>query len=288
MASRLIPLLLMVAVVACGGSSGSNAPASVRAAPPAPWIADGPAGRAVVWAVGDGAGGPGAKSVARLVAAGKPDLVLYLGDVYPMGTAGAFRSGYAPTFGRFAKLTAPTPGNHDWPVRAAGYDPYWTSVHGHSPPANYSLRAAGWQLLELNSEASDRSGQVAWLKRQLRARGNCRLAFWHRPRLSAGLHGDAGDMDAYWRLLQGHARLVISGHDHDMQRFRPQGGLIQVVSGAGGESHYAVRRSRAGLAFSDDRRYGALRIELTPGRARLAFVDTAGHTLDAANVPCRP
>jgi Calcineurin-like phosphoesterase len=289
MASRLTPLLLILAVFAFGGGEGPDAkPAAIPPEPPPGWIPNGPARHAVVWAVGDGAGGPGAKAVARLVAGRKPDLFLYLGDVYPMGTRNAFHTGYAPTFGRLAKLTAPTPGNHDWPARAGGYDPYWSKIHGRNPPPYYSLRAGGWQLIELNSETSDRSDQLIWLDAQLRARGNCRLAFWHRPRFSAGLHGDNRDMDLYWQALQGRARLVISGHDHDMQRFRSRGGLIQLVSGAGGKGHYAVRRGRTGLRFADDRHYGALRIDLTPGYARLAFVDTAGHTLDSTKVACRP
>jgi acid phosphatase type 7 len=294
MASRLTPLLLIVAAIASGACGGSDrkpvsaAPAAVPPEPPAGWIPNAPRERAVVWAVGDGAGGPGAASVARLVARAKPDLLLYLGDVYPMGTRQAFRTAYAPTFGRLAKLTAPTPGNHDWPTRAQGYDPYWGRIYSRSPQPYYSLTAGGWQLLELNSETSNRGDQLIWLDAQLRARGNCRLAFWHRPRFSAGPHGDDRDMDVYWRALEGRARLVVSGHDHDMQRFRPRGGLIQLVSGAGGNGHYRVKRGRAGLRFADDRHYGALRIELTPGRARLRFVDTAGHTLSATNVACRP
>jgi Calcineurin-like phosphoesterase len=289
MVSWLTPLLLILAAIALAGRDGSNAkPSAVPPEPPSGWIRNGPSEHAVVWAVGDGAGGPGAKSVARLVARGKPDLFLYLGDVYPMGNRNAFRTGYASTFGRLAKLTAPTPGNHDWPARARGYDPYWSAIHGRNPPSFYSLQAGGWQLIELNSEISDRSDQLIWLDAQLRARGNCRLAFWHRPRFSAGLHGDNRDMEIYWRELQGRARLVISGHDHDMQRFRSQGGLIQFVSGAGGKGHYRVKRGRAGLRFADDRRYGALRIELTPGHARLSFVDTAGRTLNSTKVACRP
>jgi hypothetical protein len=287
MASRLTPLLLIVVTVACGCNAGSSAPPTIPQQRPSSWIPNGPPGRAVIWAVGDGAGGPAANAVVRLIASRQPDLFLYLGDVYPTGTASAFRTGYAPTFGRFAKLTAPTPGNHDWPVHAGGYDPYWRTARGRTPPSFYTLDAGGWQLIELNSETSNSNDQLVWLSAQLRARGNCRLAFWHRPRFSAGSHGDNRDMDRYWRTLEGRARLVISGHDHDMQRFRARGGLIQLVAGAGGKSHYPVNRRRSGLAFADDQHYGALRIELTPGRARLTFVDTAGRTLNSANVACR-
>jgi hypothetical protein len=295
MAFRLIPLLLVLAGACSAGCGGTAKPASAQprtsAAPTTVaqrgWIPDGPRDRAVVWAVGDGAGGDSANPVARLIQRAKPDLFLYLGDVYPMGTRSAFQTGYAPTFGPLAKLTAPTPGNHDWPVRSEGYNPYWMQAHGGTTPPYYSLRAGGWQLLALNSETDDHAGQLAWLKSQLKGPGDCRLAFWHRPRFSGGTHGDASDMDPYWRALQNHARLVLSGHDHDMQRFRARGTLTQLVSGAGGKSHYPIDRSHPGLAFANDSVYGALRLELRPGSARISFHAAGGRRLDTSTVRCK-
>jgi hypothetical protein len=80
----------------------------------------------------------------------------------------------------------------------------------------YSFSVGGWQFLSVNSELPHRSGsaQLAWLKGRLGG-GNCRIAFWHRPRFSAGTtHGDAPDMDPVWQALRGRAALVLSGHDH--------------------------------------------------------------------------
>lgn len=280
---RWFHVLLLTALLLPGCGAGLSPFASTPS-----FVPDGPTGRAVVWAVGDGAvGGDAGRSVGRLVARARPDLFIYLGDVYPQGTAQAFRVAYKPAFGGLARLTAPTPGNHDWPVHADGYDPYWRGIRGRRTPEWYSFRAGGWRLISLNSETPRRGEQLAWLKTQLRGRGDCRLAFWHRPRFSGGLHGDAADMDPYWKALQGHATLVLSGHDHDMQRFRARGTLTQLVAGSGGNGHYPVDRSHPGLAFADDDDYGALRINLTPGRAGLAFIAADGSQLDAAVVPCR-
>jgi hypothetical protein len=281
---RWFHVLLFTALLLPGCGAGLSPFASTTAS----FVPDGPTGRAVVWAVGDGAvGGDAGRSVGRLVARARPDLFIYLGDVYPQGTAQAFRNAYQPTFGRLGGLTAPTPGNHDWPVHAGGYDLYWHNIRGGPTPEWYSLRAGGWRLIELNSETAHRSEQLAWLKTQLRGPGTCRLAFWHRPRFSGGLHGDAADMDPYWKALQGHATLVLSGHDHDMQRFHARGTLTQLVAGSGGKGHYPIDRSHPGLAFADDSHYGALRIDLTPGRARVAFIAADGSQLDAAVEPCR-
>jgi len=241
--------------------------------------------RTVVWAVGDGPDdGPDARRVARLIAASNPDLVLYLGDVYTDDY-----SAFPAAYDGLAERVAPTPGNHDWPDNARdGYLRYWEQVQGHPVASYYSLRAGGWQLLSLNSEDAHDAGsaQVAWLRKQVRGPGTCRIGFWHRPRFSAGKHGDQSDVAPLWDTLSGHAALVLAGHDHDMQRLRPVDGITEVVSGAGGHSHYKVDRGDRRVAFADDRSYGALRLTLTPGRAELAFVGIDGRTLDTSSVSC--
>ncbi|MGH3116526.1 MAG: metallophosphoesterase family protein [Gaiellales bacterium] len=246
---------------------------------------------ALVWAVGDGADGDEeSKALARLIARSQPDLFLYLGDVYDKGTASDFAQNYAPVYGHMARLTAPTPGNHDWPRHAEGYDPYWEQVTGKHPPSYYSFSLAGWQILSLNSEARHgrRSAQVRWLRSQVRRPGTCRLAFWHRPRYSAGTeHGDQEDMEPFWSALRGRARIVVNGHEHDMQRHEVRDGITEFVSGAGGKGLYEIDFSYAGLAFGNDTDWGALRLDLRPGRARFAFVTDAGLTLDSGTIACR-
>jgi hypothetical protein len=246
--------------------------------------------RAVIWAVGDGADGkdPARALVARI--ASRPfDLLLYLGDVYDEGTRADFAAHYATTYGRLAAKTAPTPGNHDWPNRATGYLPYWQHALQRRPRSWYAFRAAGWQLLSLNSEAVHNPGspQERWLRAELRTPGTCRIAYWHRPRYSSGSHGDQPDVAPLWDDLRGHAVIVLAGHDHDMQRFKPIDGITELVSGAGGKGHYRVQPDRR-LAFANDSAYGALRLVLRHGVASYAFVTSTGRTLDRGSVSCRP
>ncbi|HTN25947.1 MAG TPA: metallophosphoesterase [Solirubrobacteraceae bacterium] len=291
-------LAVAVALAAAVVAARRHDPAPPLHEPAGAWLPSGPAGDAVVWAVGDGAdGGSAAKAVVARIAAGHPDRLLYLGDVYGGtiegavrgdGTADDYRDAYATTYGRLASRTAPTPGNHEWPQRGDGYEPYWRRITGTTPPAYYAFTSGGWKLLSLNSEAPHGAGsrQVRWLQRELRAPGTCRLAFWHRPRFSIGRHGDQADVAPLFDALRGHAVLAVSGHDHNMQRYRPVGGVTQVVSGAGGHEHYGLHRE-ARLAFGDDADYGALRIDLRPGRARLRFVAADGRVLDDSTVRCR-
>ncbi len=294
-------LLAFVAAIALG--IGLYAWQPWRAQPPlrqpsGAYVPDGPPGRALIWAVGDGAdGGARAQAVVTRMRRKRSDRVLYLGDVYGSGPASWLRGSgseadyvkrYAPVYGAFAPVTAPTPGNHEWHRRGEGYEPYWAGVFGRPPPAYYEFRVAGWRLLSLNSEAPHGAGsaQLRWLRGRLRGGGDCRLAFWHRPRYSAGRHGDDGGLAPLWNALRGRARIVVSGHDHNMQRLRPLDGITQYVAGAGGHGLYRLPRRDPRLAFGDALNYGALRIELRPGRARLAFVSVDGRILDVSVVRC--
>jgi hypothetical protein len=246
--------------------------------------------RAIVWAVGDGADGKKpAKALARRIARGRPDRFLYLGDVYERGTYSEFLEHYHTVYGRFAKKTSPTPGNHDWPRHRTGYDRYWKRITGRRPPHYYSFSLAGWQILSLNSEGPHGPGsaQVRWLERKVQGPGTCRLAFWHTPRYSAGtVHRDQKHIAPLWDALRGRAVLVVNGHEHDLQRLKPIGGITELIAGAGGHRHYPVNHDDPRLAFADDRHWGALKLVLRPGRANFAFIDTRGRRLDSGRVSC--
>jgi hypothetical protein len=156
-------------------------------------------------------------------------------------------------------------------------------------PSYYAREAGGWEILSMNSQVPHGAGsrQLRWLRARLRRPGTCRLAFWHRPRFSAGtVHGDQPDVAPFWRALAGHARLILGAHDHDSQRFRRRDGITQFVAGAGGRSLYPLRSDRR-LAFGDARRPAALRLSLSPGVARFAFVASSGRVLDRGSARCR-
>jgi calcineurin-like phosphoesterase family protein len=256
------------------------------------WLPPGRKPRTVVWAIGDGAdGGSASASVATLVASHRVDRFLYLGDVYETGTAHEFDVNYRPVYSRFDAVAAPTIGNHEWANVATGYVPYWTAARGVPPPFWYAFSASGWQLISLNSNApaSTSSGQLGWLAAKIRRTprfGNCRIAFDHHPFFSAGLHGDTASLQQIFSELRGHATIVLSGHDHDMQRLHPVNGITQLVEGAGGRELYPVNRDDPRLAFFDDTRHGALRIRLRPGRAVVSFLAEDGSLLDRSAVGC--
>jgi hypothetical protein len=273
-----------------GAHSGSEITAQKSAG--GAWLPPRRQPRTVIWAIGDGAdGGSASPAVAAMVAAHRVDRFLYLGDVYETGTAHEFDVNYRPVYGRFDQVAAPTIGNHEWPNIATGYVPYWTAARGTPPPLTYSFSASGWQLISLNSNApaSTSAEQLGWLAQRIRTTprfGTCRIAFEHHPFFSAGLHGDTPSLQQIFSELRGHAAIVLSGHDHDMQRLHPVDGITQLVDGAGGRELYPVNRDDPRLAFFDDTRHGALRIGLRPGRAVASFFAEDGSLLDRSVVAC--
>jgi acid phosphatase type 7 len=260
----------------------------------AAWAQDGapaPPERAVVWAAGDVAT-PGARAdrVAALVRRGEPDRFLYLGDVYETGTAQEFRRFYHTRFGRLARITDPTIGNHEWDNRFQGYYRYWYRRKGQRLPPWFKTQIAGWEIISLNSQAPHRtdSPQLNWLRAALEGPGDCRVAFWHRPRYSEGAYGGAPDLNPFWNALAGHARIVLNGHDHNLQRHSAQLGLVEYVVGAGGRGRYKLHRRHSTMVWGTDRFDGALRMVLTPGRALLEFRAPNGRLLDRSRATCSP
>jgi hypothetical protein len=187
--------------------------------------------------------------VEALLRADPQSAVLSLGDhTYPRGAAAEFEHCYAPTWGRFRDRTWPTPGNHEYATPGARpYFTYFGERAGRPGQSYYSLRLGSWHVISLDSnlKGAAHAAQIAWLRADLaKDPAACTLAFWHHPLYSSGGHPPPGRMrDAFELLHAAGAELVLSGHDHDYERFAPQdadgrrddrGGVRQFVVGTGG------------------------------------------------------
>jgi hypothetical protein len=261
-----------------------------------------PSADPVIAVAGDIAGaGTGDEATARLLDAIRPTRVLTTGDnAYPDGTRADFDAYYAPTWGRHKAVTRPTPGNHDYHTAgAAGYFGYFGSAAGDPAKGYYSFDVGAWHLIALNSEIAhdSASSQVTWLRSDLAAStAKCTLAYWHKPRFTAGGYSDMPQFTPFWQALyEANADVVVNGHDHNYQRYpslNPAGaidtarGILEFVVGTGGRSHYALRPDSRRLAGNDDT-FGVLTMTLHATSFDWRFVPEAGKTYaDSGSASC--
>jgi hypothetical protein len=236
-----------------------------------------------------------------------PGTIALLGDIaYEQGSVTNFAQCYDPAWGRFKSRTRPAPGNHEYGTPgAAGYFGYFGALAGVGTQGYYSYNLGAWHLVALNSNCVPAGGcgagspQERWLRNDLRRNhAKCTLAYWHHPRFSSGPHGDDRTVAPLWRALyDARAELVLSGHDHDYERFRPQTpegrldpkrGIREIVVGTGGRSLYSLSRHAPNSWIANDRTYGVLRLRLAPGRYSFQFLPVLGGTFtDSGSFPCR-
>jgi Glycosyl hydrolase family 99/Calcineurin-like phosphoesterase len=247
----------------------------------------------------------GMNDTARLLGTIQPDAVLALGDnQYPSGSLADFEAMYADSWGAYRDITFPVPGNHEYGTPAArGYYAYFGERAGEPDKGYYSYDLGAWHLIALNSECDkiggcgDSDPQATWLRQDLAAHPRkCVLAYWHRPRFSSGNHGNSLDLDAYWRILAAaRADLVLSGHDHDYERFVPMNidgkadpkGVTEFVAGTGGASHYRFQNPEATSAVRIAARNGVLRLQLADQAYAWQFLEAPnGDSLDSGNAQC--
>ena len=213
-------------------------------------------------------------------------------NAYPDGTATNFATCYGPSWGRHKARTRPSPGNHDYHTTgASAYYAYYGANAGPAGQGYYSYDLGAWHIISLNSNVSMSAGspQEQWLRADLAANTKtCTLAYWHHPRFSSGSHGSSTAPRPLWEALYDfNADVIISGHDHNYQRFAPQTptgladpvrGMRQFVVGSGGISHYNFATPIANTEAYNTDAYGVLKLTLYADSYTWEFVPVAGKT----------
>ena len=217
-------------------------------------------------------------------------------NVYSSGSYSQYTSCYQPTWGRHKSRTKPVPGNHEYSTSgAAGYFKYFNNV-----PAYYAYNLGDWRVYALNSEidVSSTSAQVKWLKNDLAANPKrCVLAYWHKPRWSSGSeHGSSSKYQPLWKTLSdAGAEIVLSGHEHNYERFKEMNasgsasspGLREIVVGTGGASHYGFGSALSTSQVRNSSTYGVLKLTLNSTSYSWKFVPVAGKTFtDSGTTNC--
>ena len=274
---------------------------------PSPEVADSP----VVVAAGNIAkcSADGDEATAELVEDIDGTVVLALGDeAYPEGTAEDFEECYGPSWGRFKGRTKPVPGNHEYYTQEArDYFEYFGEAAGDPEEGYYSYEVGSWHVVALNSNCEEvrcgpGSSQRRWLEEDLAANeeARCTLAYMHHPLFSSGeRHGSAGGgWKKLWEALyEADTDVVLSGHEHNYERFVPQDpegnaepsqGIRQFVVGTGGGGGEGpISDPIANSEVRTDGSDGVLKLTLHPKSYDWRFVSVKGETFsDSGDARC--
>lgn len=260
-----------------------------------------------------GAGSWAQFKVARQLALTPADLIVHLGDVvYPR-----FSEGLTDTrcLSVYRELLRTTPfyftwGNHDLyggtgaflsafrqptnSVSAADH-----RAEGTLPESFYSFDAGDAHFAVLYwpyaSQYYMREGcpQLRWLEADLAAtRKPWKILTIHHPVNTSGVHrfddynhNQIPDrLEVSDRLMPLAARygvqLIVSGHDHNFERFHPVKGTHTLVSGGGGISLYPMIEQDANSAVFE-KRWHFTAVELRGDTLRVTPVDADGRVFDA-------
>lgn len=223
--------------------------------------------------------------------------VFTTGDhAYDSGTRAEFDECYRPGWGRHQERTRPAPGNHDYGTPgAAGYFDYFGAAAGERGEGYYSYDLGGWHIVVINSNCwavggcDAASPQGRWLRADLAANATCTLAYWHHPLFTSGaVQPDAREVRPIFEMLyQRGAEVVITGHNHQYERFAPQDptgardtahGIRQFVVGTGGSSHYGFGEVEPNSEVRHADTYGVLMLTLHRGWYDWRFIPVAGET----------
>jgi acid phosphatase type 7 len=231
------------------------------------------------------------QSTAAVLAQYPTATVFTLGDnAYENGSPTDYSQCYQPTWGHFKGRTDPAPGNHDYQTSgAAGYFGYFGASAGPAGRGYYSYDLGGWHIISLDSEigVDSASAQATWLRQDLADHpAMCTLAYWHRPLFTSGLvHFDDTSMRPIFSILYAAgADIILSGHNHQYERFAPQrpdgtrddsAGIREFVVGTGGAWLYGFRQPEPNSEVRYQG-YGVLKLTLGATNYAWEFVPVAG------------
>jgi hypothetical protein len=296
--SLVVVLACAVLAGACGNGQQGKKPSNKSE--PAPTQAE-PRGVRVI-AAGDIACAPGEpvtrtscqqEATAELAQSLDPDVVLTLGDTqYPESSLSQLMGSYDKSWGALLDKTRPTIGNHEYRTPGAkGYYSYF-KARQPGPPGNYRFNVGRWKVHVLNSNCKKVScaEQAAWLDRGMTAHpAECTIVTMHHPRYSSGdEHGNDPAVEPLWAVAAKHGTdVVLSGHDHDYERFTPldargrpsSEGMTSFVVGTGGKDLYGLGSRQPGSRIFRAE-HGVLALDLRKGSFGWKFHAVDGSVLD--------
>lgn len=175
-------------------------------------------------------------------------------------------------------VLVPILGNHDY---RSGEETEILDRLGRDHPW-YVEELGPVRIVALDSMLVGEVDQTRWLEQTLaeRTTADWTVVIVHHPPYSSGMHGGNDDILRRWvPLFAEHGvDLVLSGHDHNYERFVPRDGVTYVVSGAGAKLR-PVGRSDETEVSTSTRHY--LDVLVYADRVDVHAVDSGGRLVDS-------
>ena len=217
------------------------------------------------------------------------DLMIHTGDIaYDHGTLGEFEGKFFDVYGALLRRAPifPASGNHEYDTAdATAFREVFVLPENGQPGGRERWYSYDWGDVHFVALDTERTGaeQAAWLEADLAAnRLPWTVVYGHKPPHSTGDHGsDAGFVQFFVPILEAHdVDLVLSGHDHHYERFKPQHGVLYVVSGGGGKGTRDVSGGPI-TAFAEAVIHCVV-VEVQGDTLTLHAIDAVGREFDSA------
>ena len=247
------------------------------------------------------------------------DSVWTLGDnQYPCGALENFKTYYDASWGAFLNKTHPTVGDQDIGASSScdgkpqnGYFQYFGARAQPNGASGYYYvdlsdgNGANWRVIDLNGNCPTTSCAVGspqelFLKNAINTTpsGSCIMAMWHQPFFSgSSLNGHSAYKPFWDDLYAAHAALVLNGHAHYYERYKPQNpsgavdpanGITEMIVGTGGINHGSAKVISPNTAVYNNQNWGAMFLTLNSTSVDWQFVNEAGQTVDSGTRSCTP
>jgi predicted phosphodiesterase len=217
------------------------------------------------------------------------DFVIMLGDnIYgghhPKDFEQKFEQPYKPLLDTGVKFYASL-GNHD-NSNEIQYKPF--NMNGQR---YYSFKKGDVQFFVLDSNYMD-PAQLDWVQRQLRESGaKWKICYFHHPLYSDGkFHGADVDLRKQLEPLFSKygVNVVMSGHDHVYERFKPEGGIYYFLLGSSGQLRYHNLRRSSEMVAGDDTHRTFMVVEVSGDKLYFQTIAGDGSTIDSGVLQHQP
>ncbi len=172
-------------------------------------------------------------------------------------------------------------GNHDDPNQR------YYKLFGMDGERYYTFKKDDVRFFVLDSNYMD-PPQVDWLEKALKGAGSgWKIAYFHHPLYSNGMHGSETDLRTVIEplFIKYGVNAVFAGHEHFYERIRPQHGIYYFIEGAGGKLRKGDihRDALTQVGFDTDRSF--MLVEITENELYFQTISRTGKTVDSGTLP---